>query len=162
MSLTISIVIVASVILLGILFMLIEFFLLPGISIAGVAGGLFLLGGIIYAYLYLGNMGGNITLATSAIAFGISFFWLLKSKSFRKIALNTEINESVDNSDLHKIHVGDSGITLSRLNPIGKIMVNNMVVEGKNADGEWIEEDTEIEIVKIESYNVLVTRKENK
>ncbi|MEQ1337863.1 hypothetical protein ABLW48_23950, partial [Salmonella enterica] len=65
MSLTISIIIVASVILLGILFMLIEFFLLPGISIAGVAGGLFLLGGIIYAYLYLGNMGGNITLATS-------------------------------------------------------------------------------------------------
>lgn len=162
MSLTISIVIVASIILLGILFMLIEFFLLPGISIAGVAGALFLLGGIIYAYLYLGNTGGNITLATAALAFGISFIWLLKSKSLRKIALNTEINESVDNSDLRKIHVGDCGVTVSRLNPIGKVMVNNVVVEGKNADGEWIEEDTEIEIVKIESYNVLVTRKQNK
>lgn len=159
MSITISIIIVAVVILLGILFLLAEFFLLPGISIAGIAGGIFMLGGVIYAYLYLGNMGGNITVAVSALAFGISFVWLLKSKSLQKIALNAEITGSVDNSSLKKIHPGDEGITISRLNPIGKVMVNDEVVEGKTADGELIDEDTHIEVVLIDSYNIIVKRK---
>ena len=42
---TFEILIVVALILLGILFMLAEIFLLPGISIAGIAGAIFLIGG---------------------------------------------------------------------------------------------------------------------
>jgi hypothetical protein len=41
---TLHIIVVISVIVLGILFMLIEIFLLPGISIAGIAGVIFIIG----------------------------------------------------------------------------------------------------------------------
>ena len=157
---TLHIIVVISVILLGILFMLIEIFLLPGISIAGIAGAIFIVGGIIYSYMFIGSTAGNITLAGSAIALGASFAWLLKSKSLRRISLETNIENSVDNSNLLKINVGDAGTTISRLNPIGKILVNDVEAEGKSFDGEFIEEDTEIEIVKVETYNVLVKRKQ--
>lgn len=157
---TLHIIVVISVILLGILFMLIEIFLLPGISIAGIAGAIFIVGGIIYSYMFIGSTEGNITLAGSAIALGASFAWLLKSKSLRRISLETNIENSVDNSNLLKINVGDAGTTISRLNPIGKILVNDVEAEGKSFDGEFIEEDTEIEIVKVETYNVLVKRKQ--
>lgn len=97
---TLHIIVVISVILLGILFMLIEIFLLPGISIAGIAGAIFIVGGIIYSYMFIGSTAGNITLAGSAIALGASFAWLLKSKSLRRISLETNIENSVDNSNL--------------------------------------------------------------
>jgi len=151
--------IVVALILVGILFMLAEIFLLPGISVAGIAGAIFLIGGIVYSYLFIGSTAGNITLATSAIAMGASFFLLLKSKSLRRISLETNIESKVDNSDLAKIIVGDTGIALSRLNPTGKVMVNELIVEGKSYNGEFIDEDEKIEVIRIDTYQIQVVRK---
>ena len=39
-------------------------------------------------------------------------------------------------------------------------MVNDVVIEGKSVNGEFIDEDSEIEVVKVETYNVLVKRKQ--
>lgn len=156
---TLHIIVVLAVIFLGILFMMIEIFLLPGISIAGIAGAIFIIGGITYSYMFISGTAGNITLAASAVALGGTFFGLLKSKSLRKISLETNIESSVDNSNLLKISVGDTGTSISRLNPIGKVLINDVEAEGKSFDGEYIEEDTEIEVVKVETYNVLVKRK---
>ena len=156
---TLHIIVVISVIVLGILFLLIEIFLLPGISIAGIAGAIFLVGGIVYSYMFLGSTAGNISLAASAVALGLTFFGLLKSKSLDRISLNTNIDDKVDNSYLLKIAAGDTGVAISRLNPIGKILVNDIIAEGKSFDGEFIEEDTEIVVTKVETYNVLVKRK---
>ena len=154
-----DLIIVIALLALGVLFMLVEIFLLPSISIAGIAGAIFLIGGITYAYLFLGNTAGNISLASTAVALGGSFFWLLRSKSLQRISLNTNIESTVDNSYLKKMVAGDTGIAISRLNPIGKVMVNDVMVEGKSVDGAFIDEDTEIEVVKVETYNVLVKRK---
>ena len=156
---TFEILIIVALILLGILFMLAEIFLLPGISIAGIAGAIFLIGGIVYSYLFIGSIAGNITLAATAIAMGASFFLLLNSKSLRKISLETNIESKVDNSDLGKISVGDTGIALSRLNPTGKVMVNDLTVEGKSFNGEFIDEDEKIEVIRIDTYQIQVVRK---
>ncbi|MCE5178156.1 MAG: hypothetical protein LLF81_03290 [Porphyromonadaceae bacterium] len=158
---TLDLIIVIALLVLGVLFMLIEIFLLPGISIAGIAGAIFLIGGIAYAYLFLGSTAGNVSLIASGATLGGVFVWLLRSKSLRKISLNTNIESTVDNTNLQKMAVGTTGIAVSRLNPIGKVMVNGIVAEGKSVDGEFIDEDTEIEIVKVETYNVLVRRKIN-
>ncbi len=154
MTLNITIVIVLAV--LGIIFMLIEIFLLPGISIAGITGGALIVGAVVYAYMFLGSTAGTIALISSLALLAISFIWLVKSRSLQKIGLKTNIEDSVDNSDLLKINVGDKGVSISRLNPIGKIMVNNTIIEGKSIDGSFIDEDIEIEVVKIETYNALV------
>lgn len=158
---TLDLIIVIALLAMGVLFMLIEIFLLPGISIAGIAGAIFLIGGIAYAYLFLGSTAGNISLIASGVVLGGSFVWLLRSKSLRRISLETNIESTVDNTYLSKMAAGDIGTTISRLNPIGKVLVNDIVAEGKSVDGEFIDEDTEIEIVKVETYNVLVRRKIN-
>ena len=155
---TFNVLIVAVLIVLGILLLLIEFFLLPGISIAGVGGAIFMVGGVIYSYIYLGSTAGNITLALSLILLALALVWLLKSRSLQKIALTADIRETVDNNDLKSLQPGDTGITVSRLNPIGKVMINDVTVEGKSFDGELIDEDTEIEVVRVESYNVTVRK----
>lgn len=156
---TLELVIVIALVLLGILFLLVEIFLLPGVTIGGIAGAIFLVGGIAYAYYFIGNTAGNITLASSALALGGSFVWLLRSKSLQRISLETNIDSKVDNSDLKKINVGDIGVALSRLNPIGKVMVNDFTVEGKSFNGEFIEEDAPIEVIRVDTYQLQVKKR---
>jgi len=100
---TLDLIIVIALLVLGVLFMLIEIFLLPGISIAGIAGAIFLIGGIAYAYLFLGSTAGNVSLIASGATLGGVFVWLLRSKSLRKISLNTNIESTVDNTNLQKM-----------------------------------------------------------
>lgn len=156
---TFNLIIVAALVILGVVLLLIEFFLLPGISIAGIGGAIFMIGGVIYAYIYLGSTTGTATLVLSLIMLAGAFVWLVKSKSLQKIALTADITETVDNSELKSLKKGDTGVAVSRLNPIGKVMVNDVVVEGKSFDGEFIDEDAEIEVVRVETYNVAVRKK---
>ena len=39
-------------------------------------------------------------------------------------------------------------ITQSRLNPIGKVFINDLTVEAKSIDGQMIDEDTKIVVNK--------------
>lgn len=158
---TFDLIIVSLVILLGIIFLLAEIFLLPGLTVSGIAGFIFLIGGISYAYMYMGVVAGNIALVISAFLLLGSFLYFIKSKSLRRISLKTNIDSKVDTSDLDKINVGDEGITQSRLNPIGKVFINGLTVEGKSINGEMIDEDTEIIVNKVEWSNILVSKKES-
>ena len=158
---TFDIIIVTLVILLGIIFLLAEIFLLPGITISGIAGFIFLIGGIAYAYMYMGTMAGNMTLIISAFLIMGSFLYFIKSKSLRRISLTTNIDSKVDMSDLQKIKVGDVGITQSRLNPMGKVFINDLTVEAKSIDGQMIDEDTEVIVNKIDWANIIVSIKTN-
>lgn len=152
---TIDIIITIIFSLLGIILILAEIFLLPGFTIAGVGGFLFSIGGIFYAYSHLGVTGGTITLVTSLLVFAIVFFRLIRSNALDKIALKTNINSTVETSDMSQIHIGDTGTTLSRLNPVGKVKVNNITVEAKSL-GDFIDEDTIVEVVKVNVNQVIV------
>ena len=158
---TFDFIIVAVVILLGVIFLLLEIFLLPGITVSGIAGFVFLLGGIAYAYMYMGPVAGNVSLLIAGLLLAGSFIYFIKSKSLRRISLTTNIDSKVDTSDLNKINVGDEGITQSRLNPIGKVFINNLIVEAKSINGEMIDEDTEVVVNKVDWSNILVSRKES-
>jgi membrane-bound ClpP family serine protease len=134
-----------------------EIFLLPGITIAGVAGALFALGGIIYAYSSAGTTVGNITLASSIVVFGGVFLWLLRSNSFNRVSLKTDIESTVLSPRDTPLKEGDKGITLSRLAPIGKARFNDVTVEAKSVS-EFIDENTPVSIISIGGYNVLVDK----
>ena len=158
---TFDLIIVAVVILLGVIFLLLEIFLLPGITVSGIAGVVFLLGGIAYAYMYMGPVAGNVSLLIAGLLLAGSFIYFIKSKSLRRISLTTNIDSKVDTSDLNKINVGDEGITQSRLNPIGKVFINDLIVEAKSINGEMIDEDTALIVNKVDWSNILVSRKES-
>jgi membrane-bound ClpP family serine protease len=139
--------------------LLLEIFLLPGITVAGIGGAVFATGGIIYAYT-IGTTTGLIALVSSVAVFGGAFAWLLRSKSFNKVALHTDIDSKVTSARELDIHPGDEGLTLSRLAPIGKASIHGITVEAKST-GDFIDENTPVRVLRIDGYNVLVTKKEN-
>lgn len=142
---------------LAIILVLLEIFLLPGITLAGLGGGLFAAGGLYFAYS-LGSLIGNITLASSLLLFVGVFAWLLRSRSFSKVALTTDIDSRLVSTRDLGIQPGDEGVTLSRLAPIGKASIKDQIVEVKSEE-ELLDESTEIIVVRVDSYNIIVRSK---
>lgn len=147
---------IALLILLGIMLLLIEFLIIPGVTIAGIGGFILIAGGIFSAYSKYGAKFGNITLAITVLVLIIIFSFALRSRTWKKIALNTKINSSVDNIKKDgKFTIGERGKTITRLAPIGKAMFNDKIIEAKSFSG-YIDENTEVEIIKIQNTNVIV------
>ena len=151
-----DVLIVSTLLVLGILLILAEIFLLPGITIAAVGGAIFVGGGLLYAYTYLGVEGGNITLLVTVIATVATFVWVIKSRTVDKIGLKTNIDSTVaDKKIMDEIREGDRGITISRLNPIGKVKVGNITVEAKTL-GDFLDDEVKVEVLKVYPTQIVV------
>lgn len=147
--------IIILLVLTGFLLILLEFLVIPGIAIAGIGGVMFMTGGIIYSYKSLGATGGNITLVLTLIAFAIAVFIAFRSKTWNKAMLNTAIDGHVDQIETDEVKIGDTGKTVSRLAPMGKVKINGKEFEGKSISG-YIDPEIEIEVVKLQKTSVIV------
>jgi membrane-bound ClpP family serine protease len=150
----INIVIIVFLMVAAIALILAEIFLLPGITLAGIGGALFAVGGVAYAYT-LNAQTGNITLISSIVVFGGLFFLTMRSNAFNRVALKAEIESKVSSPRETSLNIGDAGITVSRLAPIGKARFNDITVEAKSVN-DFIDEKMPVVIVSIEGYHVTV------
>ncbi|MEX2369927.1 MAG: NfeD family protein [Bacteroidales bacterium] len=146
-------------IILGILLFVIEFLLVPGITVAGIGGLVLTVLGVYKAFEDYGTVTGiwvligTILLSVFVIAFS------LRARTWRRFMLNTNVMGSVGESLLiDGIKQGDEGETVTRLAPMGKIMVNEMVREARSIEG-YIDEHTKVEIVAIEGTHITVKSK---
>lgn len=152
-----DIIIILVLVIIGLILIMSEIFLFPGITIAGIGGSAILIGVFIYSFYYMGNVAGGITVfGTCALGLG-AFFFLIKSKTLDRFALKTDIDSKIDQTDQLKIRVGDRGVTLSRINPMGKAeFENNIIIEVKSFSGEFIDSQVEIEVVKTDGSSTLI------
>ena len=143
-------------IVLGIILLFLEFFVIPGVTIAGIGGFLCLAGAIFAAYYNHGTGTGNIILLSTIVVLIILIFIAFKSNIWKKVMLNTDIDGiATDVKNDPSFKIGDRGMAITRLAPIGKAMFNNKMVEAKSIAG-FIDQNTEVEIVKIQNTNVIV------
>ncbi len=142
-------------ILLGLLLLLLEFTVIPGVTVAGI-GGLALLGGAVYmSFVHYGTLPGFITLAFVLIAAPLLIFRFFRSKTGKVMVLDTLVDGKIENINSEKITPGDTGITLGRLAPSGKVKVNGEVVEAQST-GSYINHNTEIRVIKVLSNKIIV------
>jgi membrane-bound ClpP family serine protease len=104
----------------------------------------------------MGTTAGVVTLMLVAASIGFCFVYLIKSKALDRIALKTDIDSTVASKELPDISVGDEGISISRLNPIGKVRVNNITMEAK-ALSDFIDENRAVTVIKVSSTQLIVT-----
>jgi membrane-bound ClpP family serine protease len=152
-----EIAIVIVLLLVAVSLLLVEMFLIPGLSIAGIGGLLFLGGAVYYAYSSIGPEAGHLTLLGSFVMMTIAIIIFIRSKALERMSLKTEIDGKNDPMQGMELQVGDVGITSSRLAPMGKIRVNGHVVEARAID-DFIDQDVSVVIIKVQSTNVLVER----
>ena len=154
-----SIVAIILLIILGIILIIMEFFIIPGVTVAGI-GGLLLIGGSIFmAYNSHGTTTGNYILIFSLTSLFILLIVALRSGTWKRIMLNTNLKDSITETPLNKkIKPGDEGITITRLSPMGKVQVNEIMVEAKTLGG-MINPNTRVEVIKVLNTNIIVKLK---
>lgn len=152
-----DIVIIASLIIGGLILFIIEVFLLPGVSIAGIASAACLLYANYYAFDTLGTIPGCITLTISAIGvIGITI-WFMRSKTVDKLSLKKTIDYRPEPLKGLNLKIGDEGIALTRLALIGNAEFNGRIIEVRSS-GDFIDEKSKIRIERILDGIVMVQK----
>ena len=139
----------------GLVLILSAIFLIPGVGVAGVLGVLALGGACCYVFYEFGVVAGIIfTAAIVTVLIGLVIY-TIKTKTWKKLALNTKIDSKAQDSGEESLSVGDTGKAVTRLAPIGMARINGKSYEVKSLEG-MLDAGTEIEVVLFEDNKIYV------
>lgn len=142
-------------IVIGVILLLAELLLLPGITIAAIASFCCLVGASAWVFSEFGIGLGFLTLGIITLLVIIVLAIFLRPKTWSKMALNTEIKESIS-TPIDKLVPRDStGLALTRLAPMGKVIIESQTYEAKTM-GAYIDEGTQIKVIGYDNQNVIV------
>jgi membrane-bound ClpP family serine protease len=131
---------------------------IPGTTIAGVAGFALLFAGIWQTYSTKGVMAGHLMLASTLVFTILALYFSFRAGTWKRLALKTTVDGKLDNPAGTSIQTGDTGSTLSRLAPSGKALINNDIVE-VHTYGEFIDHEQEIQVISVKENKIIVTLK---
>ncbi len=151
-------IIVVSLIFVGVVFLLLEVLVVPGTTLVGLSGLALLIVGVVVSFNHYGTQIGVMTLVGALILSLISIAVALKSNTWKKAMLGSEIDGRVNVIDVDKVVAGDEGITVTRLNPMGKALIKEDYYEVSSKDN-LISENTPIVVVKVEGNKIIVKLK---
>ena len=144
-----------ALIIAGILLMFVEFLLVPGVGAAGVFSLLSLGAACWYTFYCIGYSAGWWVTSVVLALLLVFLFIILRTKTWKKLELNTDVTSKV-NTASSQLHVGDNGVTLTRLAPIGTGRFGTLCCEVKSSDSSMIASGTPVEVVQIIDNQVLV------
>lgn len=144
-------------VLIGFILLLLEFLVFPGVNVVGILGFVCVGGAIYVAYSQMGSTAGHITLAGIAVGGFLVTWYALRSKTWNRMQLNTQIDSTVEGVDL-SIREGDNGITIGRLAPMGKVRIGEHIVEAELQNG-YVDDGSEIVVAKVFKNKIIVKLK---
>jgi membrane-bound ClpP family serine protease len=137
---------IIGLIVFGIVLVLVEIFITPGI-IVGIIGGVMISLGIYFAYRDWGDTYGLISLLTTLVILSITIFLAFRNGAWNRFATKQVIDGKANNIHKLKVAIGDKGFTLSALRPAGTAMINNQKME-VHTEGDFLLADVSVEVVK--------------
>ena len=141
-------------IIFGLVLMFAEILLIPGVGVAGVLGIISMGGSCYYAFKEFDNTAGFIVLGVNVVLWTLLLIWVLRSKTWKKMALDTNITSKVNVPEV-VVAVGDKGIAATRLAPMGNVRFANHSLEVTAMEG-MIASGVEVEVVLIDDKKVYV------
>jgi len=158
----------------GIIFIALEVFVIPGFGIFGIVGLftsisaliLIMLNNDMFDFTFVVSkdiVNASLSVLISVFAFGILILFggikFTDSQAFKKISL-----DETQNSDLGYISkkysddlIGKKGKTFTVLRPSGKILINDKIYDATSS-GEFIEKNTKVKIINNEGSNLKVKK----
>ena len=143
---------IITLVLAGIILILAEIFLIPGIGIAGVLGVLSLCGSCWYAFAYMSPLTGAVATIVNVVLLTVLLCYAFRAKTWKKLELSTVIDNAESEE---KACGGDKGKTVTRLCPMGTARIGNKNYEVTAFEG-MIDAGTPVEVVHIENNKIYV------
>jgi membrane-bound ClpP family serine protease len=147
--------IIIILILIGLLFLILEVVVIPGTTVVGIVGFILMIVAIWQTYVVYGSTSGHLVLGGTLILTLVGLRFALRSKTWDKVMLKSNIDGRANIIPEGSIKVGDVGISSSRIVPTGKALINDQYFEVCSS-GEFIDPENEIEVVKIEHNKIFV------
>ncbi|MEM8606387.1 MAG: NfeD family protein [Myxococcota bacterium] len=145
---------ILAVLVLGLLLIFVEVAVVPGFGVAGVLGLLALVAGASGAWAELGPFWGGVTATVSLLVAGLMLYVVPKSKAGKKMVLEHDQAEAVSQRDRSDL-LGRRGVTVTPLRPTGRVRFGKIEVDVVT-EGEYIDPDTEVEVMTVEGPRVVV------
>ena len=146
--------IVVSLVTIGLVLLLVEILFVPGTTLVGIIGFIVLGIGVGLSFKYFGSDTGWLTLGTTAVAAGLTLYVSFRSNLWSRFALKSSIDSKV-NEDPTGINIGDEGVTLSALRPIGKAEISKRTFEVKTL-GSYVDAGKRVRIIQISTNQIFV------
>lgn len=144
-------------IVLGVLFLVAELVFLSG-SFIGTLLSLICYGSAVFlAFGDYGYAAGIVSIAAVALLSLIATVISLRAKTWQRLSLAQEIRSSSMEIPEQKLKIGDRGITVSRLSPMGKVEIGGNIYEAKCVDS-YVDPKCEVEVTGFENFNVIVRK----
>ena len=154
MSMTLIVVLIVA----GLLFLLLEVLVIPGTTVVGAAGLALIAFSVWEAYHVFGSPIGHFVLVGTIFLTILTIYLSLKSKTWNRIMLNTEVSGRVNEIDTNLVKAGDSGKAISRLSPSGKAIINDEYFE-VHTNGQFIDQGVDIIITHMQDNKIFVKQK---
>ncbi|GCC53617.1 hypothetical protein SanaruYs_38620 [Chryseotalea sanaruensis] len=147
--------IVILLILAGIALLVVEVIFIPGTTIIGIIGLILTVAGVGFSYWAFGSTVGFYTLISTAACLGLFLYFSFRSGAWNKFANNNTISSKFNEGFNESFSVGEEGVTISVLRPMGKAEFNSRIVEVNSLDG-FIESGARIRIKEVSQAGITV------
>lgn len=147
--------IIAALILAGIVLIIAEVVFIPGTTVVGVLGAIFMIAGVVFAYKEFGNDIGFYVLLATGITTGGALYFSFRSGAWNKLSNKSVIKSKVNEGLAAHLNEGEEGVTVSALRPMGSADFHGKIFEVKTS-GEYVPNAIRVKIVKIRLNDILV------
>ena len=147
--------IIIGLMLFGTFLLVAEIIFVPGTTIVGILGFIFSAYCIYLGYDYFGATTGTLILIGGAVLNVVALVLAFKGKSWERFSLKGTMTSKFNDDIKHNVKVGDRGTSISSLKPVGKALFGDHETE-VSSNGGYLDENIEIEVIKIESSKIIV------
>ncbi len=151
--------IVLMLVLIGLVLVILEFLVFPGVNVAGILGFICIVAGLCFGYSYYGMPAGHYILGATVLFCGGVTWYALRSSTWKRLRLDSAVDATVGGVE-ESVHAGDIGVTQGRLAPMGNVRVGDALVEAESVSG-YIDANRTVEVVKVLRNKIIVKSKLN-
>lgn len=142
-------------VLLGLFFLVAELVFLPGATLGVILSLASYAAATYFAFVRIGMVGGFITLGIILLLSLIATIISLRAKTWQRFALKNKVEGQSMQTPAEMVKIGDCGVTISRLSPMGKVLIGGKEYEAKSAEA-YIDQRTEVTVIGFENFTIIV------
>ena len=142
-------------VLLGLFFLVAELVFLPGAALGVILSLASYAAATYFAFVRIGMVGGFITLGIILLLSLIATIISLRAKTWQRFALKNKVEGQSMQTPAEEVKIGDCGVTISRLSPMGKVLIGGKEYEAKSNEA-YIDQRTEVTVIGFENFTIIV------
>jgi membrane-bound ClpP family serine protease len=148
-------IIILALLLIGLTLIIIEVVFIPGTTLVGVLGVIFIGAAVMSSYRNFGHEVGFYVLLGSSVTTAVALYFSFRSQAWSRFANKSSIKSKVNEGLTLSLNIGDEGVSVSSLKPMGTVQFKSGQFEVKTL-GDYVNVGTKVKIVHLESNQIIV------